>query len=282
MNIAIVGSGGYIAQFLIERLKKNNNIVRIGRTKNFDYDVDLSNPESFDYSVLNDIDFLVFTAAISSPDKCATEYDGCWKINVDGTIYFIREAMCRKCRVLFFSSDAVYGKDKGCAFTEQSTTNADTPYGKMKKAVEDEFRDRKDFKSIRLSYVFSSKDKFTAYCMNCIQNKEVAEIYHPFYRNVTWISDVVEVVDWLICHWDGFEPQAINVAGEELISRIRIADEINRCFEKKLIYTIKKPEPSYFKNRPEITQMTSLYLSQIIEQKPFSEMVKREFEEMNK
>lgn len=56
----------------------------------------------FDYSTLDNIDYIIFTAAVSGPDQCAEEFDLCWKVNVDGTLFFITEAIKRKCKVLFF------------------------------------------------------------------------------------------------------------------------------------------------------------------------------------
>ncbi len=49
-----------------------------------------------------------------------------------------------------------------------------------------------------------------------------------FYRNCIVVSDVVKVVEWMINNWEEFTDFVLNVAGNELISRVRIADEINR------------------------------------------------------
>ena len=205
MKVALVGSNGYIAQFLLERLKKEQfveSVLKIDKDGDCDAYLDLEHPESFDYACLEKIDYVIFTAAISGPDACAKEYDFCWSINVTGTEYFIEKAISCKCRVLFFSSDAVFGDIPGCIYTEDSETAAETPYGVMKKTVEDKFKDSEFFKAIRLSYVVSAKDRFVSYCLNCIKNNEVAEIFHPFYRNCIVVSDVVDVVMWIGQHWD--------------------------------------------------------------------------------
>ena len=44
----------------------------------------------------------IFTAAVSSPDLCAADYEACRKVNVDGACYFIQKALDMGCRVLFF------------------------------------------------------------------------------------------------------------------------------------------------------------------------------------
>ena len=281
MNIALVGSSGYIAGFLLQRFEKEEhieNILKIGQDGDTDAHLNLLEPEKFDYSVLDNIDFVVFTAAISGPDKCASDFDWCWSINVTGTSYFINQAIKRNCKVLFFSSDAVFGDIPGYIYDELSETKAETPYGKMKKAIEDEFKDNTSFKCIRLSYVASAKDRFISYCLKCIDGGEIADIFHPFYRNVIVVSDVVDVVVWLSKHWNEYKPFVLNVAGKELVSRVRMADELNRILDNKLKYTISTPDDEFYKNRPRITQMKSLYMQEhgILEDNTFTEKIKKE------
>lgn len=283
MNVAIVGSTGYIASYLLKRFEKETlieKILKIDQNEKADVCLDLQNAKSFDYSILAHIDFIVFTAAVSGPDKCSSEFDLCWKINVEGTKYFIREALSRNCRVLFFSSDAVFGDIPGCIYTEKSDTKAVTPYGRMKKAVEDAFKENAYFKAIRLSYVVSERDRFITYCLNCIKKEETAEVFHPFYRNCIVVSDVVNVVMWFALHFDEYEPFVLNVAGKELVSRVRIADELNRILGNRLVYTISIPGEDFFANRPKITQMRSLYLKyyNILEETSFTEKIQKELE----
>ena len=214
---------------------------------------------------------------------CSSEYEYCWKVNVTGTIYFINKAIERGCKVLFLSSDAVFGDISGYCYTEESETNAKTPYGQMKKAVEDFFKHNKLFKAIRLSYVVSAKDRFLSYCLDCIRKNELAEIFHPFYRNCIIIYDVVNVVIWFAKNWESYEPFVLNVAGKELISRVRIADELNRYLKNKLEYTIICPVDSFYNNRPRITQMQSLYIQKykIIPDNNFTEKIRVILEDIN-
>lgn len=285
VRTALVGSSGYIAEYILKRFVREpdiESVLKIDRNEKADTYLDLSEVEKFDYSILEDIDYVVFTAAISGPDQCAKEYDVCWNINVIGTIRFIRQAIKHNCRVLFCSSDAVFGDIPGMIYDEESSTEAYTPYGKMKKAVEDEFKGNSLFKAIRLSYVASAKDRFITYCLNCIRNGENADIFHPFYRNVIVVSDVVDVVTYFAFHWSEYEPTFLNVAGKELVSRVRIADEINRLLGGKLNYTVSMPREEFFTNRPRITQMKSLYMQKygIIADNTFTEKIYKELKEI--
>lgn len=279
MNIAVVGSSGYIAGFLLKRLNSEahvDRILKIDQTTAADVYLNLQEPYKFNYDCLDGIDYIIFTAAISGPDQCAADFSFCWNINVTGTRYFIAQAIKRKCRVVFFSSDAVFGDIPGKIYDEYSATEAKTPYGRMKKAVEDEFNNSAYFKAIRLSYVVSEKDRFMSYCLSCIKSGEAAEVFHPFYRNVIVVDDVIDVVLWLSLHWGEYRPFALNVAGDELVSRVRIADEINRVLENRLKYKISVPNETFYKNRPPITQMKSLYLQpyEIVKNGSFTEKIR--------
>lgn len=287
MKIAIVGSSGYIAGFLRQHFAEDpsvEQILKIDQDESADVRINLAEPKKFDYSCLDSIDFIVFTAAISGPDMCAQQYDFCWNINVTGTSHFIREAIKRNCKVLFFSSDSVFGDIPGKIYDEESSTEAQTPYGKMKKAVEEQFKKDSHFKAIRLSYVASAKDKFINYCLKCIESGEEADVFHPFYRNVIVVSDVVDVVQWFAKHFDEYKPFVLDVAGKELVSRVRMADELNRYFGGKLKYTISSPGGDFYQNRPKITQMKSLYMQEygILEDNTFTEKIQKELAVSNK
>lgn len=285
MRIAIVGSSGYIAKHLMKAFTSQLNdceIIKIDMTDDADLKLQLTAPAEFDYHKLQGIDYVIFTAAISGPDMCSNEFDKCWNINVTGTTYFIREAIKRDVRVLFFSSDAVFGDIPGHIYDEDSETQAYTAYGKMKKAIEDEFKTSKFFKCIRLSYVVSENDKFISYCLSCIRKNESADIFHPFYRNCITVSDVIKAILWLMQSWTTFDSFVLNLTGTELVSRVRMADEMNRYLGNKLKYTVAQPNEDFFKNRPQVTQMKSkyLYALNIIENKTFTEKFQEELKKI--
>lgn len=283
MKIAIVGSSGYIAKHLMSAFSEKMpgcEMVKIDMVGEVDWQLQLTAPANFEYDQLRGVDYVIFTAAISGPDMCANEFNKCWDINVTGTSYFIREAIKRGVKVLFFSSDAAFGDIPGNIYDEDSETQAYTAYGKMKKAIEDEFKSSPLFKCIRLSYVASANDKFISYCLNCIKNGKTADIFHPFYRNTTTVSDVIKAIVWLLNNWSSFESFVLDVTGIELVSRIRMADELNRYFGNKLKYVVSKPDDCFFKNRPQVTQMKSKYLYKlgIVEEQSFTEKFQKELE----
>lgn len=279
MKIGLLGSSGYIAAYLRKSLAEHE-ILKIDMSGNYDYFLDLSRSEDFDYSLFEGLDYLIFTAAISSPDACQNRYEECWKINVEGTCHVIEEAIRRKVRVLFFSSDAVFGDHPDEVFDENSRTETHLAYGIMKKAVEDRFRDDEHFKAIRLSYVVSKNDKFVSYCLSCLEKHEVCEVFDPFTRNCITISDVTDSVRWLINSWEDLKSPFLNIAGKELISREDIVKTLNRILDDDIGYKVVYPGDAFYASRPKITRMKSLYLYEcgIVADLPFEEKLRREFQ----
>jgi len=281
MNIAILGSNGYIGSILSDKLYDlGYNIIKISQSSGKDvYQLNLEHPQMFNYEILKNYDYVIITAAVSSPDKCSNSYESSYQINVIGTKYFINKALEYECKVLFFSSDAVFGVDKGKYFDENSKTAADTAYGIMKKEIEDCFKSNILFKAIRLSYVISPKDKFSSYLLKCKQSGETAEIYHPFYRNCITIDDVIDSVCWLIENWEAYDSPFLNICGSELVSRVRIVDEINRISNTEIKYVVVKPADIFFNNRPKTTEMRSIYLHSILNtwDEPFAEKINKQF-----
>ncbi|MEW6621776.1 MAG: SDR family oxidoreductase [Bacillota bacterium] len=273
MNIAILGSSGFIGSHLVHSISKQSyKAVEINRNSLSEYFLDLEKPQNFNYDILDSCDFLIITAAISNPDYCAESYEKAYRINVLSTKHVINEAINRNCKVIFLSSDAVYGTDKGTCFNEQNNTNPNTPYGLMKKEIEDSYYGSTLFKSARLSYVISGEDKFIKYLFECKKQGNVAEVFHPFYRNCVTLSEVTDSLIWLLNNWGEFASPFLNICGCELVSRVAIVDEINRLSETKIKYKIVYPSEKFFINRPQITEMSSLYLNRILENhyKPFS------------
>ena len=136
MNL-IIGKNGFIAKQLF---KRNNSYV-LTTSDQTDCDciyLDLKSPNDFDYSLINSSTKIIFLAAISSPDFCEKNFKTAKKINLDGTIYFIKHALKNNAKVLFFSTDLIYGR---CFFpvNETSLTSPFGTYALLKDKVEKEF-----------------------------------------------------------------------------------------------------------------------------------------------
>ena len=274
-----MGATGYIGLPLYQRSREV--AVAYGtssRPGGADFKLDIARPNSFNYEVINPGDTIFLTAAISAPDLCANDHDYCWNVNVTGTVTFINKILTRGAKVVFFSSDTVYG-ERNDVFNEKSKCNPAAEYGAMKYEVEKCFSGNPLFKTIRLSYVFSAQDKFTRYLMSCEARKEEAELFHPFYRAVVHREDIVAGSLALAECWDLIPERVINFGGPQIISRLEFAECLREGYLTNLRFKVVEPEVEFFKSRPRIISMTSPIFNRLLGRPPhkLSEAVFLEF-----
>lgn len=271
-KVFITGADGYIGSRLVQQLTKKYKVEKIlldGKDK--ELSLNLERPEEFRFDVIKKSDVIIHLAAISSPDKCAKEYEKSYRINVTGTKYFISECLRRGAGVLFFSSDVVYGpsnfegKDY---FNENSDCHPLGEYGDMKREVEKSFQGKDNFKIFRLSYVYSKNDKFTKYLNSCCEKGEVADVFHPFSRNVVYIGDILSAVDQLIEKWEDTKESIFNLVGPETISRKKMAELYQKDVDSRLQFKISEPEEIFFNNRPKAVRVKSLHLEKLLGKPP--------------
>ena len=271
MKAVVVGGSGYIGRALYERAFGLFDSVRTtstaSKTEASAVPLQLERPEHFDYEIIDVSDIVFLTAAISAPDICSLEHERAWAVNVTGTSRFIENVISRGGRVIFFSSDTVYGENSD-ETDESSVCNPAGEYAEMKYEIEMQFSASELFKSIRLSYVFSKNDKFSRYLKGCEERGEVAEIFHPFYRAVIHRDDVVTCVIELARRWDEFPQRIINCGGPKLLSRTEFAQILKDEALPGMSYDVTEPDAEFFKNRPRVINMISPAMPLLLGREP--------------
>ncbi len=262
MKAVITGREGYLARSLSKWLPME--VVETSLDKNDNYYLDLNSPESFNYDVIQENDVVFHLAAISSPEKCEYEYSESYNINVVGSREFINSCLRNGARVVFISSDTVYGNDDSKIFNEKSECNPIGNYGKMKYETEKAFMENQNVKIFRLSYIFSKYDKFTRYLAECMDNSKLAEVYHPFYRNIVYINDFLDSCKTVALHWENCTEKIYNICGRDSVSRVDMAELFSEFHKRKLQYTIIHPGEDFFKIRPEIIKVESLNIAKLL------------------
>lgn len=270
MNTIIIGAGGYIGASLIYRARQIGPTTGTSSSGGKDtLPLRLDDPAEFDYGNIRPGDVVLLTAAISAPDICALEHDRAWAVNVTGTSSFIQRVIDCGARVVFFSSDTVYGEREG-EFDESAACNPAGEYAEMKREVEERFAGNASFKAIRLSYVFSCEDKFTRYLVGCAERNEEADLFHPFFRAIVHRDDVVEGALELAMRWNEIPEQVINFGGPHIMSRIDFAECLREAHLHDLRFKVTEPGADFFKNRPRVISMTSPVLARLLGRPPRS------------
>jgi dTDP-4-dehydrorhamnose reductase len=259
----IVGASGYIGSELALEMNGNQPVLLTSASGKIGEQLRLENKDDYEKILISRGDIVYVASAISSPDIKASEYENIKKINVDGTYDFIKHALSKDGRVIFFSSDTVYGNDKKI-FDEKNQSNPVGKYAEMKFEIEKSFISNPNFKAIRLSYVFSRNDKFTKFLLDCLDKSVEAEIYHPFYRQIVYIKDVTEGLLSIAKKWDEIPQSIINFGGPELLSREDLARYLKENALPLLKYRVVEPENEFFLNRPKSIKLDTSLFQQII------------------
>lgn len=173
---------------------------------------DLNCPDDFDYANIGHNDIVVLLAGVSQPDECEKNYQAAYTVNVTGTIAFAEKAIQHGAKILFASSDIVYGETERVV-NENSPSIPVGRYGIMKHFVEQHFSSNPSFKSMRSSLVYSKHDKYTKYLSHCAHNAIQAEIFHPIFRNVVYIQDIIDAIVALATKWESISESVINMGG---------------------------------------------------------------------
>lgn len=281
-KMIIVGADGFIGSSLIEFIKKKEptlHYVPYVGNSNQNYNCfDLRNVDPEIFTGISKNDFVVFLAAVSSPDLCHNNYDFAYSINVTGTSRFIEKCLNKGAKVLFFSSDVVFGKSKDTN-DELSNVAPFGEYAEMKVEIENRFKSHPNFKVFRLSYVFSKYDKFTKYLRNCMMNKKVAEVYDGLYRNVIYLDDILEAICNLQSKFDQFDNTFFHMSGREVLSRSDIAILVHE-HDKSLKYNLIPVPDGFYDARAERIIMNSIFSEKLLG-RSFSDIrnaIKKEFE----
>lgn len=274
-KIWIIGCSGLIGRGLYSAAKKMAAHRRLSCEL---LTCRLNDISSIEDTSFGEGDIVFLLAAISSPDTCRGEHEKAREVNVVGTSALIQRVIAHGARVVFFSSDTVYGERED-GLDETAVCNPAGEYAEMKREVEQRFAGNESFKAIRLSYVFSREDKFSRYLTACAERNEEADLFHPFFRAIVHRDDVVEGALALAKHWDEVPEQVINFGGPQLLSRIDFAECLREVRLHDLRFKVTEPGADFFKNRPRIIAMTSPVFARLLGRQPrtLSEAARLEF-----
>lgn len=264
----IVGSDGYIASRLLPRIPfeiKYYGYTMAGTEETAP--LELTDLKSANFEKIQKGDYVIFLAAVSSPDVCRDQYEMAYAINVTGTKKFIETCTARGANVLFFSTDVVIGATTQAAY-ETSIPHPFGNYGRMKREIEEYFAGNNLVKVFRLSYVMSNRDKFISYLNGCADSGSVADVFSALYRSVVYIEDVISAVIALGKSFDQWENQIFHICGEELIGRSDLAAMFKEKIKPNLQYTVSMPDTKFFEARPNIIETKSMFLEKLLNRKP--------------
>lgn len=167
MKILITGVYGVVGSYLCEKLKKNNEIVGIGKRKEYDgcdkyYLCDITDKDGLREIILKnkDLDIIIHCAALAHNKGNDLSKEKFMKVNYEATKYLVdlSNELLKLKNFIFISTISVYGEELNKeVYTEIDICKPMSPYAIAKKKSEEYIENsyKSNFTILRLSPVYS-------------------------------------------------------------------------------------------------------------------------------
>jgi dTDP-4-dehydrorhamnose reductase len=251
LKILITGSNGLLGQAVASVIVRESNhevILSSVEEKSFhDFGklylkLDITSKEDVKKVVAyHKPSVIINCAAFTNVDKCETERELSWKINVDGVKNIIIAAKKNDVKVVHYSTDYVFDGKNG-PYDELAVPNPVSFYGREKLASENSLITSDiNFAIIRTLVLYGTGDNvkpnFALWMLDNLRNNRPVNIVTDQISNVTMIDDLafgtLKIVEK--------DCKGIyNIAGSDILSRYDFA--MNMCdvfnLNKKLVFPI--------------------------------------------
>jgi dTDP-4-dehydrorhamnose reductase len=263
MKILITGANGLLGQAVTNLLKRETDYEIIISsveakpfyyTDNKYYQLDITSRDDlkkFMHEIMPDV--IINCAAYTDVDKCETERELCWKLNVDAVKNLIIASRISNAKVIHYSTDYVFDGKNG-PYTEDDTPNPISFYGRSKLASENALLSSGiDFAILRTVVLFGMgvnvKQNFAIWLFNKLKVGERVNIVDDQISNNTMVDDLAYGTLKII---EKNSKGIYNIAGKDIISRIEFA--LIFCdvfkFDRNLVNRIKTKDLNQPASRP--------------------------------
>lgn len=281
-RILIVGSNGMLGQRLASYLNQFNKYEILCASFESESYIDGLDYSTIDISQKNNVreiiidffpDIIINTAAFTNVDKCETEKEIAWKVNVKGVENIAFYAWTIDAHLIHISSDYIFDGKYG-PYSENAKPNPISYYGRTKLAAENSIRTSGvSYTILRTNVLYGpvayGRPDFVKWVIDSLSNNKEIRIVTDQINNPTFIDDIVSVIQ-KICEYK--REGIYNIGGRELLSRydfaIRIADFFK--LDKKLILKILTKELNQPAPRPLKSGLINLKAETEIDYKPIS------------
>ena len=259
MKVLLTGSNGLLGQAITSIFSRESDIELIQTSAEEKSYLDYGYPyKTLDITVKEDVkkiiefyepEIIINCAAYTNVDKCETERELSWKINVDGVKNLIIAARRSDSKIIHFSTDYIFDGKNG-PYSEISVPNPISFYGREKLASENSLvtSDIK-FTIIRTLVLYgignNVKSNFALWMLEELRNNRPVNIVTDQISNVTMIDDLA--FGTLKIAEKGCTG-IYNIAGSDILSRYDFAMKMCEVF--KLNKDLVKPITTASLNQP--------------------------------
>ncbi|MBE2255450.1 MAG: SDR family oxidoreductase [Ignavibacteria bacterium] len=263
MRIFVTGANGLLGQTITSIFTRESDFELITSGVETDSSSDLGHTyERLDLTNKDEVkkligfyepDVIVNCAAFTDVDKCETERELCWKVNVDAVKHLIIASRINNAKIIHYSTDYIFDGKNG-PYDEEAKPNPVSFYGRSKLASENALlTSGADFAIARTMVLFgignNIKPNFALWLIGKLKNNEPVNIVDDQIGNVT-ISDDLAFGTLKIIELK--KKGIFNIAGSDIISRYEFV--LKMCevfgFNKNLVSKIKTADLNQPAPRP--------------------------------
>jgi dTDP-4-dehydrorhamnose reductase len=275
-KLLVTGASGLLGSKIVEIAKNDYTVIPLHKTKPLhsnSLELDITSTAE----VLNLFHKLkpyavIHAASETNVDKCETQEEHAWKINVEGTRNVA--AACKAgTKLIYISTDYVFDGKKG-NYTEDDTPNPINYYAVTKLEGEKQVvQNCKNFAILRTSVLYGwhpFKQNFATWVITQLeQNKEIT-VVEDHYNTPTLADNLAEMAIEAIQK----DLQGVyHACGSERIGRYEFARQIARAFDlnQNLIRPIKMEQlTAWIAKRPRDSSLNTDKIRSQLEAKPLN------------
>jgi dTDP-4-dehydrorhamnose reductase len=217
-------------------------------------------------------DVVLNCAAFTDVDKCETERELCWKLNVDAIKNLIIATRPHNIKLVHISTDYIFDGKQG-PYDEEAVPNPVSFYGRSKLAAENAiFASGINAAIIRTMVLFgvgqNVKPNFAVWLINKLSAKEKINIVDDQIGNSTIVDNLAFGILKVI---ESEKSGIFNIAGKDIESRLEFTYKLCEVFgyDKSLINKIKTASLNQPAQRPLNSGLITLKAQTELQFKPF-------------
>jgi dTDP-4-dehydrorhamnose reductase len=279
-RLLIVGATGMLGQRVINRFIEDEGVELLACSVEDKYFDDSVNYVQADITKREDVkrvvydfypDYIINTAAFTNVDRCESERELAWKINVKGVEYLSETARVLDSYIIHISTDYVFDGLYG-PYDERAVPNPLGYYARTKLASENALRiSGASYTVLRTNVLFGpakyGRPDFVKWVVNSLKEGKQIKIVTDQIGNPTYLDDLVQGISKVIKYR---KPGIYNIGGRDILSRydftMRIAEHFG--LDKSLVSKILTCDLNQPAKRPLKSGLITLKAETELDYKP--------------
>jgi len=281
-KVLVTGSNGLLGQAVTAIFTRESDFDLIltsvedksfmGFESNY-YKLDITSKEQVKSAMAkHQPDVVLNCAAYTDVDKCETERELCWKLNVDAIKNLIIATRPHNIKLVHISTDYIFDGKQG-PYDEEAVPNPVSFYGRSKLAAENAiFASGINAAIVRTMVLFgvgqNVKPNFAVWLINKLTAKEKVNIVDDQIGNSTIVDNLAFGILKVI---ESEKAGIFNIAGKDIESRLEFTYKLCEVFgyDKGLVNKIKTASLNQPAQRPLNSGLITLKAQSELQFKPF-------------